>query len=159
MYLAVLTIHNVLRWFVILFGLMAAIGGFVGWLGKRPWGRGDNRAGMLFTMVLDLQFLVGALLYFVLSPITRGALGNMAGAMGNAVTRYFAVEHVALMVLAVVVAHVTRSRTRRAAGEVARHRTAAIGFSLSMLLILAAIPWPFLQVGRPLLRLLGIDIG
>jgi hypothetical protein len=85
MYLAVLTIHNVLRWFVILFGLMAAIGGFVGWLGKRPWGRGDNRAGMLFTMVLDLQFLAGAVLYFVLSPITRGALGNMAGAIFGAV--------------------------------------------------------------------------
>ncbi len=159
MYLALLSLHNLLRWLVILFGLIAVIRAFSGWLGRRPWGRSDDRSGMLFTVALDIQVLAGLLLYFAASPITLSALGDFGRAMSNAATRYFAVEHSLTMLVALAVAHISRAQSRRAGPEPAKHRRAALGFTLAMALILAAIPWPFLSIGRPLLRLLGLEIG
>lgn len=159
MYLALLSLHNLLRWLVILFGLIAVIRAFSGWLGRRPWGRSDDRSGMLFTVALDIQVLAGLLLYFAASPITLSALSDFGRAMSNAATRYFAVEHSLTMLVALAVAHISRAQSRRAGPEPAKHRRAAIGFTLAMALILAAIPWPFLSIGRPLLRLLGLEIG
>jgi hypothetical protein len=92
-------------------------------------------------------------LYFFLSPITRAALQNFGGAMSNAPVRYFAVEHILLMLIAAALAHVGRSRSRKAEADLAKHRNAAIWFGLAVIVLLAAIPWPFLAVGRPWIRL------
>ncbi len=111
----------------------------------------DNRAGMLFTSVMDLQLLVGIILYLFLSPITTKALQNFSAALGNPTASFFSIEHVVGMVIAVVLAHVGRALSRRAKTPIQKHRRAALWFSLSLLVVLAAIPWPFLSYGRPLL--------
>ena len=70
MYGIVLLLHSLLRWLVLIAGLLAAARGISGWRSRRPWTLPDERAGLWFTMTLDLQFLLGLLLYGVLSPIT-----------------------------------------------------------------------------------------
>jgi hypothetical protein len=51
---ALLAIHSVLRWVVLLTGLAAAGRGIAGWKG-RPWTSADNRAGLFFMIALDVQ--------------------------------------------------------------------------------------------------------
>jgi hypothetical protein len=58
------------------------------------------------------------------------------------------------MVVAVAFAHVGRVRVRRATADVARFRAAAVFYTVSLLAILIAIPWPFRAVGRPWLPVL-----
>ncbi|MEA4908118.1 MAG: hypothetical protein GYA17_00695 [Chloroflexi bacterium] len=157
MYLAFLSLHNVLRWFILLFAILALVRAYAGWFGRKDWTRADDRASLLYTIVLDVQFLVGFVLYFVLSPITTGALRNFGAAMANNGVRFFAVEHAAVMLVAVILAHVGRSVARKESGP-GRHQRTAIWFTLSLLLVLASIPWPFFSTGRPLLRLLGFEI-
>jgi hypothetical protein len=55
------------------------------------------------------------------------------------------------MLVAIIVAHIGRVLVRRAPAAPQKHRRAAIWFGLSLLIILIAIPWPFLSYGRPLL--------
>ena len=157
MYSAFLTIHNLLRWVVVIAGLVAVIRAIAGLTGSRTWKRADDRAGLIYTVAFDLQVLVGLILYFALSPITTRALGDFAAAMANGLMRYFAVEHSLLMLVALALAHVGRSLARRAVDDRAKFRRAAIGFTLSFLVLLAAIPWPFLEPGRPLFRLFGLE--
>jgi hypothetical protein len=152
LYAIFLPLHNLLRWVVVITALLAIGRALAGWLGKRPWTALDRKAGLWFTIAMDVQVLVGLILYFFLSPITLAALRNFGGAMSESSLRYFAVEHIIMMIIALVLAHVGSARARKAANDLAKHRNAAIWFILAFLIILAAIPWPFLAVGRPWIR-------
>ncbi len=151
MYYVVLTLHSIMRWLIILAALFAIIRAITGLSFRRGWMQMDDRAGFWYTMFLDIQVLLGLILYFFLSQITTGALQNFAAAMSDATARFFTVEHVAGMIIAVVIAHVGRSLSRKAPTARQKHRRALIWYSLSILVILAAIPWPFLSYGRPLI--------
>jgi hypothetical protein len=144
-------LHSLLRWLVIAFGLMAVIRALSGVTGRRPWTPLDERAGRLFVIGLDIQMLIGLILYGLLSPFTRAAFADMGAAMRDPLLRFYAIEHLVLMVCAVALAHVGRARTRKTSSAPARQRTAAIFFTLSLLLVLLGTPWPFRAVGRPLL--------
>jgi hypothetical protein len=159
MHIFLLTLHNVTRWLVILFALIAIIRAFSGWFSRKDWTGGDNRAGLIYTIILDIQLLLGIILYIYPGIYTQMMLADPAGAMGNALVRFYAVEHLTVMLLAVILAHVGRAVARRAPEALRKHRRSAIWFSLSLLAILAAIPWPFMaNVGRPWLRLFGLEI-
>ncbi len=151
LYSVVLTLHSILRWLVILLALFAIIRALTGISFRRGFMQMDNRAGMLFASVMDLQLLVGIILYFFLSPITTKALQNFSAAMGRPVSSFFSIGHVIGMVIAVVLAHIGRSLSRKAPTAIQKHRRAVIWYSLSLLVVLAAIPWPFLSYGRPLI--------
>jgi len=147
-----LAIHSYLRWIILILGVVAVAKAIGGWLGRKPWGASDQKLGMFFVTGLDLQLLVGVVLFLFFSPLTDAMFQEPGAAMKNTVTRFFSVEHTVMMVIAVALAHIGRVRARRAADPVAKHRTTAIFLGLSLLVMLAGIPWPFLSYGRPLLR-------
>lgn len=144
-----LALHSWLRWLVLLGGVVAVSLAITGWMGRRSWSRAADRAGLLFTASLDAQLVVGFVLYFLLSPVTGVALENVGAAMANAVVRFWAVEHLALMLVAVALAHGGRRAARKAASDLARQRRTAVLFGLALLLV---IPWPGMLAGRPLFR-------
>ena len=159
MYLFFNTLHSILRWLIVLAALFVLIRAATGISFKRGWRKMDNSAGLCYTILLDVQVLIGIILYFFLSPTTQIALQNFGGAMRDSVMRFFAVEHVIGMVIAVVVAHVGRSLVRkidltrvsdskeRQNLSVKKHRRAAIWTVISLLIVLASVPWPFLAAG------------
>jgi hypothetical protein len=151
MFLATLILHSLLRWVVLVFGLVAVVRGFSGWFGRRPWTPVDDKAGRMFVIALDVQTLIGLLLYGVLSPITRTAFSDMGSAMRDSVLRFFVVEHLVLMLVGLVLVHIGRARAKRGRTDQARHRTAAIFYTLGLIALLAGIPWPGMPAGRPLL--------
>ncbi|MBS1245446.1 MAG: putative rane protein [Chloroflexi bacterium] len=148
MYPIVLSLHNLVRWVVVILAVAATVRAFIGWLGKKEWTALDNRLGVLFSSSVDVQLLLGLLLYFFLSPITGAALKNFGAAMSNPELRFFAVEHVIVMFAAAILAHVGRTLSKKAAEAASKHRLAAIFFGLAILAIAFAIPW-----SRPLIRL------
>jgi hypothetical protein len=114
MYSATLLLHSWVRWAVILFGLIAIWRAIDGVRSRRAWLPGDDRVCKIFLGALDLQMLLGLLLYFVFSPLTKAALGDFAGAMKDPLMRFWAVEHAFGMIIGVALAHVGMSRARRA---------------------------------------------
>ncbi len=152
MYPAVLALHSWLRWVVLIAGLIALVRGLSGWASGRPWSRADNGVGAAFVGALDLQLLLGLLLYAWLSPVTWSAFSDMGGAMRNSMLRFWAVEHLFGMLIAIAVAHVGRARLRRAPVDARRHRIVTISVGIALLIMLATIPWPGMPYARPLLR-------
>jgi uncharacterized membrane protein YozB (DUF420 family) len=146
MYPFILALHNILRWVIVIFAVLALVRAYRGWLGKRPWTNQDRRAGVFLGSAMDVQLLVGLLLYVVFSPITKAALADIGAVMRDPGMRFFAVEHLFYMFLAVVLAHLGSLFAKRASEPIARHRLSAIWYTLSVLAILLGMPWM-----RPLL--------
>src|SRR5437762_3234124 len=113
MYTVVLAVHSWLRWAAIVCGIAATITAIsdadVGGSSRA------NRWGLFFMMTLDLQMLVGLILYLVLSPITAHAMSNFDLAMRDGPMRFWAFTHAGTMMTAVVLAHVGRVLARKTA--------------------------------------------
>lgn len=145
MYPILLASHNIIRWIALILGIVLVALSFIGWFGKREWTSRNRRWGMFFSSAMDVQLLLGLLLYIFFSPITRAAFQNLAAAMGNPGMRFFALEHAFYMLLAVIFAHLGSALSRRADDDVTKYRRAAIWYGLSVLLLFLGMPW-----GRPL---------
>jgi hypothetical protein len=152
LYQVVISLHSWLRWGVLLVGALTLGRAVHGWARGRDWTWTDRRVQQLFVSLFDSQVLLGLTLYFVLSPLTPRNLDGFRAAMSNSVLRFFGIEHVTAMVLALIVAHGASVASRRAEGSTAKHRRWGVGLLIALLLILVGIPWPVLPYGRPLLR-------
>lgn len=148
MYSFVLILHSLVRWLALLAGIAAAAWALIGWFNQREWTSLDNRLGLFFTIGVDVQLLLGLILYLFLSPITTTAFSDMGAVMSDPETRFYVVEHIFYMIAAVVLAHVGRATAKRATDSVSKHKRAALFFTLAVALIVIGIPW-----SRPLLRL------
>lgn len=125
-YLPFLFVHNYLRWIVILTVAYSLFRALWGWIDKRNWGDADTKAGLFATISLDIQLTVGLVLY---------ALGGFSVSI-----RFFS-EHILTMTAAAVFAHLGSALPKKTASDPAKHRRAALWLGLSLLFILASIPW------------------
>ncbi len=135
-----LGLHNLFRWLVLLAGIYAIFAMVRGLAGSARFTDGDRRAGLIYTTVLDVQFVIGLIVYFI-SPLVRGAMQNMADAMSVPEVRFFAAEHAIYMLVALVLAHIGYSRTKKAGTDRGRFSAGAIFYTLSLVVVLAGIPW------------------
>ncbi len=85
----VLILHSLVRWAIVIVGIVALVRAVMGARGGRPWTQLDDRLGLIFTSAMDLNLLLGLLLYFLFSPLTKSALQDMGAAMGNSGLRFF----------------------------------------------------------------------
>jgi uncharacterized membrane protein YbhN (UPF0104 family) len=150
MYTTVLFLHSWIRWIA----LVAVVGVVLAALrGKVDGDRSvADRWGMVAMMALDLQMLLGLLMYFGLSPNMREILNHFGESLRRADTRFYAVEHVAAMFVAVALSHVGRVLARRAATPDAKRTRLLATFGAAAILIVLGMPWPGRPGGRPLFR-------
>jgi hypothetical protein len=119
----VLTLHSIVRWLVVIVGIVAMVKLALGWFGKKPFTRADNSLTMLFSMSLDIQVLIGLITLVILS-IQAGF------------ERIFA-EHAFIMILALVAVHLPM-RWRKAADDV-RFRNTFLSFVVALVLIFVGV--------------------
>jgi len=149
-----LVLHSWLRWAVVVTALMTLVPSIVGWRNGAHWDDTKSKWASWFVNTTSIQLVLGLLLYGVFSPVLQKAFANFGGAMRDGVLRFWAVEHMMMMVIAVAFAHIGAARVKKAASDVAKHRVAVIFFGLSILIIVASIPWPGSGADpRPLFRL------
>jgi hypothetical protein len=146
MHALVLALHNILRWLVILTAVVALIRSLRGMAAGLPWTRREALSLTAYASILTLQMVLGLVLYFVLSPLGMPALSDMGAVMRDPEMRLFAVEHPLTSMLAVAFAHIAVARSRKALTDASRYRGAALLLTLSLVLLLARMPW-----ARPLL--------
>lgn len=151
MYTTVLTIHSWVRWLALVAGVGATLAAMRG----KVQGESSlaDRWGLFAMMALDIQMLLGLLLYFALSPFTTQAMRDFSAAMKNAELRFWAVEHIAIMFAAVILAHAGRVLARKAPTPQAKRTRLLVCFGLATLCMFLRTPWPGLPNGRPLFRL------
>ncbi|MFM8566865.1 MAG: hypothetical protein ACKOCV_04195 [Gemmatimonadota bacterium] len=140
----ILAIHNLLRWAVLLTGILAIVQAVRGLDGRTPFAK-TRPILLAFTANLHLQLLIGLTL-FVVSPTVKAYMADMAATMRDGSRRFFIAEHPTLMVAGVLLATIGGVIAKNAPDDAARHRRALIFTVITVLLILAGIPW-----SRPLL--------
>lgn len=146
MYTTLLTMHSWVRWVALVAGVGATL-----WALRRDDRRADAW-GLVMTGALDFQLVLGLFLYFVVSPNMQVVREHLGEAMRTPGLRFWAVEHVAAMLLAVVLAHVGRVLGRRAKSLQAKRSRQLLGYGLATILMVAGMPWPGRVSGRPFFR-------
>ena len=139
MHAALLHSHNLLRWIVLALGVWAFIRAWQGISGDRPYAPA-RRAGVFFTASLHLQLLLGIALFLV-SPFIKALMADMQATMSDAAMRFFVAEHPTVMVIAVVLMTIGGIVAKNAPTDAARHRKLLVFTTITMAMILWAIPW------------------
>jgi hypothetical protein len=150
MYSLALLLHSWLRWLTVAAGLGATVTAFT-LTANNATSRAD-RWSLIFSIALDVQLLLGLLLYFVLSPTTAAIFDDFGGAMRDPVARFWAVEHLSLMLVSVIAVHVGRVLARKAPTPESKRLRLAVCMTIATVAMLAAIPWPGMRAGRPFFR-------
>jgi hypothetical protein len=140
-------VHSYNRWLVLGACVAALVTAWVAWLGDRPYERRVHLSSRVFARLLDLQVLLGLGLY-ALSPLVRMGLADLGAAMAVKELRFFSVEHVTGMIIAIALVQVGAARVRKASTDAAKLRHAAIWQTLAALVIAVSIPWwrPFARI-------------
>ncbi len=133
-------IHNVLRWAVLVAAVAAIGGAWHGVVKKREWTKGDRIRTVMYVATMHIQLLLGLVLY-VQSPLVQQAMDDPGSAMGVRELRFFFVEHISLMIIAVVVVQLGSILSKKAEEDASKHKRSAICFTIGLVLILAAMPW------------------
>ncbi|MBL8090628.1 MAG: hypothetical protein JNJ43_09890 [Anaerolineales bacterium] len=152
MYQITLLLHSYTRWIVLIISLYTLFIVWRGFLQKSEWTKTETLASRLFVWVFTLQFILGAILFFIPSGLAQTAIDIMSqdfsSAMKTRDIRFFGMEHPLQMTIAMAVVHIGASLARKVTPSTKQFRWAVISFTLGLLLILVGIPW-----WRPLLRI------
>lgn len=142
MYYTLLFIHSWLRWVVLILAIIVIVRSFSGWFGKKAFTKADNKNAIFFVSSMHLQLLIGLILYFVYSEVGYKAFqSGMSAVMSNKSLRYWAVEHISTMIIAVVLVQIGRTRSKKAKEAIQKHKNLAIFSLLGIVLVLIRIPW------------------
>ena len=145
MYQVILFLHSWLRWAILLLALVNIYKSFVGIKGSISYGKGENGLAAAFVGCIHLTFLLGLILYFI-SPYAYQAFGGSESVMKNATLRFWAVEHLFVMILAVAAATIGKAKAKRAAEDKDKFKAQLIFFTIALVLMLSRIPWS--EAGR-----------
>jgi hypothetical protein len=147
MYATALFIHSWIRWIA----LVASVGTVLAAIRRQD--ATTERWAMVAMMTLDIQMLIGLILYLGLSPNMSEILAHFGDSMKDPTARFWAVEHITAMFGAIILAHVGRVLARKARSADAKRLRLLVCFSVATVLMIAGMPWPGRPGGRPLFRM------
>lgn len=142
MYSLVLTLHSLVRWLVLASLLYSAYHSFRGWVTHKPFTKADNKIRQMVVTLSHLQFTIGLVLY-AFSPIVRYFITHFNEGLHNRDARFFGMEHITMMVIAVTLITVGALRSKRKQTDREKFKTQAIWYSIALIIIFLSIPWPF----------------
>jgi len=152
MYNSLLGIHSIVRWLLVL-SLLLSIGiALRGYLMNRTFSSADNRIRHWTATIGHIQLIIGILLYLK-SPIAQYLYTHFNDAVANWQVLFFGVVHSLLMLIAIVVLTLGSAFAKRKDTDRLKYKTMLIWYSVALLLIFVAIPWPFSPLAeRPFIR-------
>lgn len=135
-------IHSGLRWLVLLFIIIAIVNASLKLTRKATSNIKDCIFNRLVLIFMHLQLVLGLVLYFISPKVIFDA-----ASMKDSLLRFFLVEHIGLMVMAVILITIGYVKSDRAVDKMKKQKHVVIYYSIAFLLILASIPWPFRGLG------------
>lgn len=141
MYNFLVSTHSVLRWILVISLLVTIV--------YALYARSKNQAfentrilGLVSMNLLNLQFLLGLVLYFISPKVIFSGL-----AMKAPLTRFFLVEHATGMIIAIALISIGYSASKKASTEVKKFNKILVFYIIGFLIMLASVPWPFYNLG------------
>lgn len=142
----VLIAHSVFRYFALIFLVVLIIRSLLGWMNKSAYSSLDEKFSLWLLIVTHTQLFLGLALYFI-SPVVIFS----GASMKDPVARYWLVEHITMMLIAIVLITMARITAKKMADSVSKYKRLFIFNLIALILIVVAI----LQSGRGLFSLGG----
>jgi len=124
--------HSGWRYVVFLLLIIAVVKALSGWFGNKTYTEGDRKLNVFTLISAHIQLLIGLVLYFSEGWYKLSSAGAPA-------VRYFKMEHITMMVVAIILITVGNAKSKKVAEAVAKHRTIAVFFGLALILIIVTI--------------------
>lgn len=133
--------HSGLRWIVLIL-ILAAIFNAIAAKSSGKYEKKDKMLNLFAMVFLHIQLLLGIVLYFMSPKVTFAE-----GWMKNAMTRFYGMEHVLIMLIAITLVTIGRKKAEKASLAANKHAAIIKFYAIGLILILAGIPWPFRNLG------------
>ncbi|MEO8066753.1 MAG: hypothetical protein ABI599_03560 [Flavobacteriales bacterium] len=133
--------HSLLRWLVV---ISVGLAGFIalrGWLMNRPIIVWERMVAIVAVVMCHVQVVVGIILYSIRYK------RYVPPAFTPREVVFWRYEHIAMMLLAVILVTVGRVMSKRAKTEPAKWKFIAIFYLIALLLMCLSIPWPHTEMG------------
>jgi hypothetical protein len=153
MYNVLLFLHSLLRWVILLLALIAIYRSYAGMSGGKPFTAGDKKVGLFLMIAAHITLLIG-LYQWIVGPLGLQNIRNMGmgAVMKHPIYRFYAVEHLTGMIIAIVLITIGRRVSKTMIPDKAKHKKTFWLYLIALIIILVSIPWPFrVGIGRPLL--------
>lgn len=152
MYLTLLFVHSLFRWLVLMSLLYAIFRAYRGYKRQMPFTRADDKVRHWTATIAHIQLMLGIILY-TQSPIVKSYFSASMGEDVADESRFFGTVHIFLMLIAIVGITIGSAMAKRKPADAEKFKTMLQWFSVALLLILIAIPWPFSPLAhRPYFR-------
>ena len=130
--------HSGLRWVALILLLLAIVNAFT----SKTYEKKHKLINLFAMVTLHTQLLIGLVQYFVTSQKVQ----FIDGWMKNPLLRFYGMEHILLMIIALVLVTIGHSKSKKGATPEEKFKPIKLWYVIGLLLILAAIPWPFRTV-------------
>ncbi len=131
-YTALLHSHSALRYVALVLILLAILQAFAALSSNKPYTEGNRKLNLFAMISVHLQLVIGLILYFI-SPAVDFSK------MSDPVFRYWNVEHITSMILAIALITIGHSRSKKAVEAKLKHRAIGIFYTIALVIILVAI--------------------
>ncbi|HQW16115.1 MAG TPA: hypothetical protein PKY86_05120 [Niabella sp.] len=142
-----LHLHSFLRWAIVLFFIIAIFKSLGA--GNKPFTKSHKTAGLLLMICFDINVLIGLVQWltggFGLKAIQTTGMGEV---MKDSMLRFFAVEHLIGMLVALALVHIGKSYAKKPVADTIKHRKSVLFYTIAFIITLASIPWPFRAIGE-----------
>lgn len=144
--------HSLFRWLVLGSLLYAIYRSYRGYFNDTPFTKTDDRVRHWTATITHVQLLLGIGLYTqsdTVKALFRGPSG------GGHITEpvFFGMIHISLMLTAIIVVTIGSAKAKRLLFAHEKFKVMLLSFSIALILIFLAIPWPFSPLAhRPYLR-------
>ena len=123
--------HSGWRYLVFILLVIAVIQALIGWFGNKSYTEGTRKLNVFTLISAHIQLVFGIVLYF-LSPLTKIASSEAIG-------RYWKMEHISMMIIAIILITIGNARSKKVTDSAAKHKNIAIFFGIALIVIVAAI--------------------
>ena len=147
-----LHLHNLLRWIILVLLLLSILKSYTGMTSKKAFEASDKKI-WLFTMIAAHVTLLLGLYQWLLGRYGLFTYVKPEGVsmMKDPYLRFFQLEHPVSMILAILLITLGYGMAKKNVDDQTKYKKAFRYFVLALVLILAAVPWPFRElVARPL---------
>jgi hypothetical protein len=141
-YLIMKHLHSTMRWIVIIMVLYNLFMATKKLMTNQKFSKGDGIRNMLATYAAHIQLTMGLILYFV-----SGKVIFSFSSMKNPLLRFFLVEHLIGMLIAVTLITVGYSQAKKAKMDRTKNARIFLFNMGAIIVILLSIPWPWNQLG------------
>ena len=132
-------IHIFISTITLLAGIFTISLSIHGLIKKREYGKQDLVVSLVFNVALYFQLILGFLIYYLLRSTLEGPLWEVPDTQNDASLRFWAIEHIALMIFALFLTQLGRVYITRSKGFSRKFRASLFYFGTSLLLILFSV--------------------